>query len=245
MNQQQFRSLNANFSSQVISAAKTRAVCMLIVSQRDGGRRASFLYQSGIGAQLSNLYSGELYRYDPHITEASSALTSAKTFASVRHAGQTSGGDGEASLKYWSSLKQAGIKETAACVRQISDNMFMLVGLLSDSNRQRIQYDCAAQAIEDWLERCSHHLLEYCLNGLYFDNAGSDPVADNALLTAREKAVTAQIFQGMSNKQISETLAISAYTVENHLRRIYQKFGVHNRTALIAHLNRARQNCSA
>jgi len=49
-------------------------------------------------------------------------------------------------------------------------------------------------------------------------------------LTKREIEVASLISKGMKNKEIGEQLFISEYTVENHLRAIYRKLGVKNRT---------------
>lgn len=48
-------------------------------------------------------------------------------------------------------------------------------------------------------------------------------------LTRREKEVLALIVHGHSNAQIGEKLNISMGTVKNHLKKIYEKLGVHNR----------------
>jgi DNA-binding CsgD family transcriptional regulator/PAS domain-containing protein len=51
-------------------------------------------------------------------------------------------------------------------------------------------------------------------------------------LTARQSEVTVLVCNGLSNSEISEKLCISEYTVENHLRHIYEKMHVKNRTSL-------------
>jgi len=51
-----------------------------------------------------------------------------------------------------------------------------------------------------------------------------------ALLTDREREVLDHIARGRINKEISDHLSITARTVENHLRHIYEKLRVHNRT---------------
>ena len=59
-------------------------------------------------------------------------------------------------------------------------------------------------------------------------------------LTKREIEVVNLLFLGLKNFEISTKLFISEYTVENHLKSIYQKIGVKNRTSLIhrlTHLN--------
>ena len=51
-------------------------------------------------------------------------------------------------------------------------------------------------------------------------------------LTARQSEVASLVCNGFSNKEISDKLYISHYTVENHLRLIYEKLHVKNRTSL-------------
>jgi DNA-binding CsgD family transcriptional regulator len=53
-------------------------------------------------------------------------------------------------------------------------------------------------------------------------------------LTRREIDVVLLLSKGLKNKDIGEKLFISEYTVENHLRSIYRKMDVNNRTE-VAH----------
>ena len=49
-------------------------------------------------------------------------------------------------------------------------------------------------------------------------------------LTPREKQILRLIAHGLSDKSIAWLLAISENTVNFHLKNIYRKLGVHNRT---------------
>ena len=49
-------------------------------------------------------------------------------------------------------------------------------------------------------------------------------------LTRREKQILRLIALGLSDKSIAWLLAISENTVNFHLKNIYRKLGVHNRT---------------
>ena len=62
------------------------------------------------------------------------------------------------------------------------------------------------------------------------------PAADrNASgLTVRELEVLKLVAEGMTNAQIAEQLWISPGTVRRHLENIYEKLGVHTRTAAVA-----------
>jgi len=55
-------------------------------------------------------------------------------------------------------------------------------------------------------------------------------------LTPREEFVVAFVLQGYANKEIAERCHISEQTVKDHLKHVYEKVGIHQRTALVARL---------
>jgi len=65
--------------------------------------------------------------------------------------------------------------------------------------------------------------------GLHFS---SRPDLGTRPLTGREHEVLAGIVDGRSNDQIGVDLGITTRTVEAHLTRLYDRFGVHSRTEL-------------
>ena len=54
-------------------------------------------------------------------------------------------------------------------------------------------------------------------------------------LTRREKEIIEQLCQGASNKEIAERLFISEKTVKSHLRSIFEKLDVSDRTQAVAY----------
>jgi DNA-binding CsgD family transcriptional regulator len=58
-------------------------------------------------------------------------------------------------------------------------------------------------------------------------------------LTKRELEVIHYLSQGLTNQQIADKLFLSLFTVITHLKNIYQKVGVQNRTELVFHLQDA------
>lgn len=53
-------------------------------------------------------------------------------------------------------------------------------------------------------------------------------------LSDREREIVAQVARGRSNKQIGESLDLSALTVKSHLHRIARKVGTGSRAGIVA-----------
>jgi transcriptional regulator EpsA len=73
------------------------------------------------------------------------------------------------------------------------------------------------------------------------DLPADEPIAvPHALaLSAREREILVSLSRGSTNSDIAETLDISLFTVKNHLKRIFRKIGVSNRTQAAARYNDA------
>lgn len=57
-------------------------------------------------------------------------------------------------------------------------------------------------------------------------------------LTRREQTVLTYVVQGLTSRQIAETLGVSFYTVANHRSRLLRKFGLHRATQLSLYATR-------
>lgn len=65
------------------------------------------------------------------------------------------------------------------------------------------------------------------------DSSQSIKKTDASILTKREYEILVLVAQGLSNKEISQQLNLSRYTVESHIKHIYRKLAVCNRTKAI------------
>jgi DNA-binding CsgD family transcriptional regulator len=79
-----------------------------------------------------------------------------------------------------------------------------------------------------------HHRADGIL--LIHERAAGEP---RETLTPREREVIALVGDGMHNSEIAETLWVSPGTVRKHLENIYDKLGVHTRTAAVAQVRRS------
>jgi DNA-binding CsgD family transcriptional regulator len=61
-------------------------------------------------------------------------------------------------------------------------------------------------------------------------------VADASRLTEREREVTRLVARGLSTEAIAERLYLSPWTVQDHLKAIFEKVGVATRGELVAHV---------
>jgi DNA-binding CsgD family transcriptional regulator len=60
----------------------------------------------------------------------------------------------------------------------------------------------------------------------------SGPAFGRETLTSTESEVTLLVSQGMTNRQVAESLSMSPYTVDSHLRSIYRKLDVNSRVEM-------------
>jgi DNA-binding CsgD family transcriptional regulator len=65
-----------------------------------------------------------------------------------------------------------------------------------------------------------------------YSNEAENILIEQKKLSQREEIIVRYVSLGLTNKQIAEKLCISPFTVENHLKNIFKKTGLDNRTKL-------------
>lgn len=64
-------------------------------------------------------------------------------------------------------------------------------------------------------------------------------------LSEREIDVVHAASRGLTNREIAELLYISTNTVQSHLKSVYDKLGIRNRTSLISHFSNKKFTSNA
>lgn len=113
------------------------------------------------------------------------------------------------------------VAQRSGALRSVLDEGDELVGMLP---RFLISKECDA-ALGDFVRR----LLADSRAGAPNDSAPSL----NKVLTERETDVIQLVAQGQSNKEIARTINISAETVKTHLKNIFEKLGVQQRSQAV------------
>jgi DNA-binding CsgD family transcriptional regulator len=65
-----------------------------------------------------------------------------------------------------------------------------------------------------------------------YNNEAENILIEQKKLSQREEEIVRYTSLGLTNKQIAEKLCISSFTVQNHLKNIFEKTGLDNRTKL-------------
>jgi DNA-binding CsgD family transcriptional regulator len=79
-------------------------------------------------------------------------------------------------------------------------------------------------------------VLELEIEGIRYVVRVAIHASPRSALSPREHEIAEMIGLGMPNKTIAANLGISSWTVSTHLRRMFAKFGVNSRAALVAKL---------
>jgi len=81
-----------------------------------------------------------------------------------------------------------------------------------------------------------HVLYDVVVGGRRYLLVRAEPRAAGRRLSPRESQIAALVAEGWPTKAIARHLGISFWTVGTYLRRVYTRFGVRSRAAMIARL---------
>ena len=160
-----------------------------------------------------------------------------------------SAGDGPAVIISDIGLPGMSGIEGIARIRDLSPATRVIVLTVYDDHQKVFDAICAGASgylLKNSIEKTLQTAIHDVLNGgapvsprvarmvlEQFGRLASAPKEDYGL-TDREKQTLELMSRGMLMKQIAAELDISYHTVNNHLRAIYEKLHVHNRSSAVA-----------
>ncbi len=103
---------------------------------------------------------------------------------------------------------------------------------ITERKRSEVELIAAIEAVMQDTSWFSHTVIEK-LASLRHPGKSNNASAGLSVLTAREKDVLGLVCQGLSDAEIVTRLGLTRNTVRNHVARIYNKTGVHSRTAAV------------
>jgi DNA-binding CsgD family transcriptional regulator len=245
MNNNNFEIMNHSHSQKVLIRSKADGISLFIYDKRqDDDKAISFIYQRHTQVEAMDDYRLRLYKVDSFLQktiEPGAVQGTAVGLKTKENNFPSTPSSADASGIYWRGLGAYGYRQTACMIHPLSKNLHLIIGMQMLQERKNLCVEQALSAMEDWISDSSDYILENSINILRSKCITESPLhhlEDIAQgISPREQQVVFEIVQGKSNKQIAKTLSLSNFTIENHLRRIYQKFGVKSRTELIAAVN--------
>jgi DNA-binding NarL/FixJ family response regulator len=122
--------------------------------------------------------------------------------------------------------------------------------LLTAYNEDSLIINCLKQGASGYALKTAQlsHLIEVISQtsrtGAFIDEFSISKVINNLqtkkessfkdVLTFREKEIVALVEKGYSYKQMSDTLFVTTYTINYHLKNIYKKLNIHSKSELLS-----------
>ena len=107
------------------------------------------------------------------------------------------------------------------------DSTPYVVHLFRDATQKRESQQFAQQVLD-----AARRMQERSFSASQFPVSAKSPTQS---LTAREREVLALLAQGLSTRDIAQTLSISSSTARNHVQNILHKLNVHSRLEAVAY----------
>lgn len=231
------------FTDQLVRDCGLTSTSILLFDRSGGQEQVSYLHHTGVTDEAQHIYAQQwVFLSDPfaHTSQAANGfilwgeplidplLTEAKSYRGF--------------------LMQHDIDVVGAWCKRLTPNLSLVIG----THRNRVGAPAAHLQIpllQLRLAELSAMVVEHLFTEVMASSAGLIALhtavpthmtqgAAPLRLSDRESEISALICRGKQNKQVAWDLGISEFTVENHLRRIYRKLGIHSRAALVAHFSR-------
>lgn len=236
----------AAFTRRIVDDCNLHSASVFVCDRTGRHPQLKYLYHFGISQEVQDIYHRrEVFHRDPFTDPRrhEAAATPAAEPLMLERAVRTDKLSADAAA-YWSFMQHYEIKVIGASARRLMPGLYSTVGFHRkartadarevplqqlDELAKQLQDMVCANMLQDMLSQSrSQDLLR---ERLYCRADARDPLQ---ALSPREQVVAQFVRQGLLNKEVAFRTGLSEHTVENHLRRIYRKLGVPNRSSLAA-----------
>ncbi|WP_286696064.1 helix-turn-helix transcriptional regulator [Spongiibacter sp. UBA1325] len=211
-------------------------LCLFLFNSYSKKQALSFLCRYGMSERVHSSYIENLWAYDPFL----SAVGGSQDYPApmVLERAQLEEDSGRAQ-PYWKFIDQAGYRDIVAASHPFSPGMYLVGGLMEQrqkANPSALSSGSVLGSLEMLVNGVASDFMESLTAGFFENNNNASNQLSNLHLTPREMEVVQALQTGRSNKQIAAALTLSEFAVEKHFKRLFRKFKVNNRTALLAKL---------
>lgn len=233
----------AGFTDQLVRDCGLDSTSILFFDQTGGQKRVSYLYHTGVTDEAQHIYASRgVFLSDPF------ARSERATNEFIRWGAPRIGPLLSEAPDYCGFLAHHDINVVGAWCRGITPELSLIIGTHRRS-RPGQPDGVPIELLQRRLRSLSNMVVDHLFEEMLANSAGQIALrfalpalpgeqADDVHLSDRESEIAALICDGKQNKQVAWMLGISEFTVENHLRRIYRKLGIHSRASLVAHFSR-------
>lgn len=223
-----------------IRKTKSQSAVVFLCNKKGTVPRLHRLYANGLPQSAVQDYSESgVFSQDPFLSPTVMGRGMGNTGCLVIEPTDCAVQRHDSAPQYWAFLSRYQIGITGAVIKPISSDIFLVASL----HRHLCQSGAGITSVADYmgnvLDCAASQLMTMAVQTI--ENDGSSAAVTDSKkfalrykLNQKEMDIVALVAEGFLNKQIAFELLLAEHTVENHLRRIYAKVGVHNRSTLIS-----------
>ncbi|MFN3817700.1 response regulator transcription factor [Blastomonas sp.] len=234
-------------TDQMVSTCGLDSTSIFFCDRTASVPRLSYLYHNGVSEDAQRIYKqGRVFEDDPFTRVVQPSDHDGHVIwwedDCLKHAASNA-------RDYRQFISHYSVDVVGAYVQQVLPGMLLVIGahcrpgahLKSDVPRALVTQEITGisqmvvtQLLQDLLLRLDGNRM---LTMMLEDRIGvPNTEGGNLALSQREREIAELVGAGKQNKQVAHIAGLSEFTVENHLRRIYRKLGVHNRAGMVARL---------
>lgn len=238
-----------DFTRHVVESCDLDSASIFLCDRVSDKPQLSYLFHTGISEEVKEIYhSKAVFEHDPftdpRLQEQPDRVDDDGVLVG---SDQRVGCIAKPSSQYWQFMYHYGIDVIGASTRRLMPGIYSTIGFHRKRAVKRpapVSMPLLNQLAPRLQDMVAGHMLRELLdkaNGLstfrtsYFKRTEA---ASSTPLSPRETEVAQLVCQGKLNKEIAYSTGLSEHTVENHLRRIYAKLSIHNRSSLVAYMTR-------